>query len=743
MKRYWLIFFMVCAICGVAAEPTLEWRSLGNSVAEDGTPCHTERITIHTPGAIKKLCFNRFARRMYPVNSQDTITEIVPGYYAITSPRFRRSGNATIEIDMYFPWGMENMNYAPDGFHALLDNGKVVPISYIRHPLVERSQWATSVRDLMPRGSDIYRFNEKIAYKSEPGPYDIIPSFKSVTFTDSGSYWQPGGEVEQRRIDNPTPDYYRIIIKPQIVTIEYTSRSSLLMAQRVLYERLIPANQSGLPAAIIEDYPSFNYRAMMMDIARNYFNVSKLQNLVHILASYRFNTLHFHPVDDEAWRLEIPGLPELTNVGARRGYTTDESSYLVQIFSGNGNPDTDEGTANGYLTRQEFIDFLKYCHSLGINVIPEIESPGHARAAIKAMQARARMTGDTSYLLSEGDADTSVFTSAQAFHDNVMNPALPGTYKFMAHLFDELISMYDEARVPLMGIHIGGDEVPAQAWESSPAVQRMMAENKLTTQRQVHAAFVDSLARLLSERGIKMYGWQEIANGHEDDYNRRISVVTGGVNCWTHASQSIAAKAMEAGFPVILSCVNKCYLDQMYSNHPLEKGLNWGGNVDEFATFSAYPSALGVDDYRATTSTGGSVVGLSGHLFGETLRRWEDVQNLILPKICGLAERAWNTDSTYTESQFNAILAERELPLFARKGYNFHLRQPGLLIEENIIYMNSPYRNAVIRYTLNGTEPTEDSPIYENPLTMQPGDNPRAKLFYLGKSSLTTYPDDM
>ena len=175
---------------------------------------------------------------------------------------------------------------------------------------------------------------------------------------------------------------------------------------------------------MVEDYPDFHYRGLMIDVSRNFIPLSQVQSVVYKMASLRMNRLHFHIVDDEAWRLEIPGLPELTSVGARRGYTTDEKDFLAQLFAGNGDPNSTGGTANGYITREEFKDFIAFCYSLGIEVIPEIESPGHARAAIKSMEARYRNTGDDTYLLREyGD---TVFTSAQSFHDNIMNPALPG-----------------------------------------------------------------------------------------------------------------------------------------------------------------------------------------------------------------------------------------------------------------------------------------------------------------------------
>lgn len=741
MKNFFAsLLALTTSLGALAASPTVEWQTLGNKVDTDGSPYHLERITVHSPGSISRLCFNRFARKMETTNPADTLAEIVPGYYYVASPRLLKSGGHDVVIELRMPWALENFNYEPDGFHAVMANGTVVPVSFTRQSLLgDRDNWRSPKRDVMPRGEDIYRFNESIAYHEVPGPYDIIPSFKSVRLTDGKLHNPAGARIVEQSVSDSRPDFYRISIGTDSILIEYTSLSSQKMARRVLEGKIVSRNPEGLPCAVIEDYPSLPYRAMMMDVARNYFNPSQIQQLVHLLANYRLNTLHFHPFDDEAWRVEIPGLPELTRVGARRGYTTDESSHLVQLFAGNGNPDTDNGTANGYFTRQEFIDFIRYCHSLGISVIPEIESPGHARAAIKSMQARAATTGDDSYLLSETTGDTSAYTSAQAFHDNIMNPGLPGPYRFMTKVIDELIAMYDEARVPLPGIHIGGDEVPAKAWDGSPAVAAMMARKGLKSQREVHAAFVDSLASILSSRGVKMFGWQEIAINHSDDYNRRIAPLTGGVNCWTNTTGATTSKALAAGFPVILSSVDKFYLDQCYNSHPMEQGLTWGGTVDEFVTLSGYPSEMaGVAD--AASDCGGRIIGISGHLFGETLRNFEQVQYLVLPKIFGMAERAWNTEETYSPAMFNSIIAENELPALARRGINFHLRQPGMIVKDDTVLMNSPYRNAQIRYTLDGTEPDESSTLYTGPVKLRDGDRPRARLFYLGKKSMTTFP---
>ena len=475
----------------------------------------------------------------------------------------------------------------------------------------------------------------------------------------------------------------------------------------------------------------------MIDISRNNQPLETLENIAFKLAQYRMNKLHFHFCDDEAWRLEIPSFPELTQLGARRGYTLDEKEHLVQIFAGNGNPDETKGTSNGYITRQQFIDFLKKCKALGIDVIPEIESPGHARAAIKAMEARYRRTGDPIYRLIE-DEDSSKYTSAQAFHDNVMNPAVSGTVNFMRTVIGEIISMYNDAGVELTAIHIGGDEVPDGAWNGSPSTQALIKEKNLNGEKGLHAYFVKQIANILAERGIPMNGWQEIAIGHSNEYNAEVAPLTGGVNSWTvfnpkdPIDKHVSVQALKAGYPVILSNVNHFYLDQSYNYHPDEPGLTWGGVVDEFASLNGYPAKM----CPVPEDLKGNIIGLSGQVFAETLRSSEQLESYLFPKMFGLAERAWNADETYTSAQFNKLIAEKELPAFGN-DCNFHLRQPGIMSNKSTIKMNSPYEKAVIRYTLDGSEPTTNSPIYTKPIKTDASEI-RARLYYLGKESVTT-----
>lgn len=729
MKRLFFILMLMLAATARADMPSVEWLTIGNTLS-DGAPVYTQRFIVKGAKGIERICFNQFARAMRAVNPSDTICEIVPGYYYFATPGLKADGEAV--VDIVTSGTLRHHSYMPDGVHGVASDGKPVAVRFTRRPISDNPrQWSLPGSDLSPRPEAVYELNESLKGGKVPGAFDIIPSLKTVRLIDGGKVKIASAPVA-RPLEHPNPEYYTITLAGDSVVIGYASPRARLLALSTL-SRLREVNPDGIPAATIEDWPDFPYRGLMIDIARNFMGITELQKIAQQMSRYRMNKLHLHFADDEAWRLEIPGLPELTDVGARRGYTLDEDSFLAQIFAGNGSPDTAYGTANGYISRFEFLQFLRYCHSLGIDVIPEIESPGHARAAIKSMRHRYRATGDGSYLLTE-DGDTSSYTSAQSFRDNVMNPALPGPYKFMGKVIAEIDSMYREAGVPLVAIHIGGDEVPRGAWGGSPKARSMINDNNLDGERGLHAAFVESVADTLSRRGIAMNGWQEIAVGHSPGYDRKIAPLTAGVNFWRESRRSEAPAAAAAGYPVIVSNVDHFYLDQAYTSHPDEQGLTWGGNVDEFATLEGYPYEL----CPADSASRKNIIGVSGHLFSETIRDFHQVRRYLFPKMLGLAERAWNAMPTYARPDFNRLIAERELPAMARRGADFHLRQPGIKVVDGKLLMNSPYEGAVIRYTLDGSNPTADSPAYAGPVVDDGHSQVRATLFYQGKRSVPT-----
>lgn len=713
-------------------QPTVSWLLLPGD--ENEHRC-IERFIISNSDSVAKLCFTQLPRPMKALTAGDSIKEINAGYYYLTSTRFG-SGKDSIIIDVECEWPMRSISETPESFHAVTPGGRIIPVelkgtqSMVKSALNDKNwmNWTISADSL-------YRLNEKLRNGKAPGLFDIVPSFKKVDILD-GTYIS-NKPIVTSLISHENPEFYRITLSPEKALIEGASNKAINTGKRMLERRLL-SSATSLPCVVIEDYPDYPYRGLMIDIARNFQTPETMRHIADLMADYRFNRLHFHITDDEAWRLEIPGLPELTEIGARRGYTTDSKDFLPDIFAGTGDSANNLPTANGFFTREEFIDFIKYCDSLGIAVIPEIESPGHARAAIKAMEGRYRNTGDNTYRMIE-DGDTSRYTTAQLYHDNLMNPALPGTYRFIGKVVDEIAAMYAEAGVELPGIHLGGDEVPEGAWDGSPSANEMSANLGISGRHALQGEYVKRIAAMMKERGIPLYGWQDICTGYDDDFHAEVTPAIGGMDCWVspHAIEdNIALKGVKAGYPVIISNVDYFYMDMLYTPHPEEKGLFWGGFTDELRTLAGYPDSICPRDGTEK----GKVIGVSGKLFAETIRNRQDMERLLFPKCLGLAERGWNSSPTYSDADFNMLISAKELPRLSELDTNWHLRLPGIIVENGKILMNSPYPDAKIHYTLDGTTPTIGSSVYEGPLDLPTGEVIiQAIISKDGKTSVPTF----
>lgn len=726
-----------CASNGASAPATnVEWQLVSQQADSTGKVTYAHRFVVTGDvERLDRLAFNVFDRPMHATSQGDTIVKIIPGYYYIASGKFGQATD-TVIIDMLTETPCYNVSFSPDGVHGVDKDGKPFDVNFTRARLTDnKAQWTAGKNDRMPYGDKLYAANEELATNEQLSAYDILPTFKSVKPAE-GTY-TGAAEGTTKTITHENPEFYRIIVAPEGITVEAASDNAAKMGWRAV-KRLLAANNGSLPAAVVEDYPDYGYRGMMIDVARNYQPVEQMKKFLDAMADYRLNRLQFHFIDDEAWRLEIPGLPELTEIGARRGYTLDENDFLAQIYAGNGDPNAAEGTANGYMTRQDFIDFLKYATDLGITVIPEVETPGHARAAVKAMEARYRRTGDDTYRLRE-DGDTSVYRSAQDFTDNVINPALPGPYKLMDKVFDEIIAMYKEAGAPLEIMHIGGDEVPHGAWSGSPSAIKFMEENNIADEHAMHAYWVKEMADMLKNKGLKLAGWQEIAIGKPESVTSAIAPEVGFINIWMPWANSKgvlpSTEAQQLGIPALISAVTNYYFDLAYDWHPDERGLVWGGVVDEFKSFDGYPERIA----PAAKDAKAEILGVQGQMWAETMRSPEWMEYYLFPKMFGLVERSWNADSTINHAKYNKIIDEREMPALEAKNINFRMRQPGIkLSEDGKILMNSPYPKGVIRYTLDGSEPSATSATYSGPVDPAGAKEVRARLYHHGKESVTT-----
>ncbi len=265
---------------------------------------------------------------------------------------------------------------------------------------------------------------------------------KAPRITDRVTPGKPG--IVLASAARSVPGAYTLRVTSDQVRIEAGSAEGVFYGIQS-FKTLLPAvawagakGSVSVNGVVVDDAPRFPHRAFFMDVCRNFQEKEQILKLLDAMALYKLNVLHFHITDDEGWRLEIPSLPELIAVGARRGHTTDNANFLQPSF-GSG-PDVNHSKGTGYYTREDYIEILRYATERHITVIPEIETPGHARAAIKSMDARynrlmkAGQPKEAREYLLRDTADRSEYRSVQGWNDNIINVAMPSVYKFWSTL---------------------------------------------------------------------------------------------------------------------------------------------------------------------------------------------------------------------------------------------------------------------------------------------------------------------
>ncbi len=528
------------------------------------------------------------------------------------------------------------------------------------------------------------------------------------------------------------PEGYRLAIGSDTIGIEAVDEAGAFYALQSLAALIVPG-QRDLPALVVADAPRFPFRGMHLDIARNFHGPQTIRALIDQMAAYKLNRLHLHLADDEGWRLEIAGLPELTAVGARRCHDLAEDECLLpQLGSG---PTTDN-SGSGFLSEAEYIALLRYADERHVEIIPALDMPGHARAAVRAMDARYRRmmaegAGEeeaSRYLLSDPD-DRTVYSSFQHYTDNTINVCRPSAYRFVGHVLDRLIELHNRAGVQLARYHIGADET-AGAWSQSPLCQEFLA--RADTPADAGALgpyFVARVARMVEDRGVVAGAWSD-GLSHADPQALPAQVQS---NVWGTLADGGVATAHEhanRGWDVVLSFPDALYFDFPQAAHPEEGGYYWAARrVPARKLFSMMPDNLPLlaaywkdrDEQPVTIEAqpldpGRGFVGIQGHIWTETVRDAETLGYQIFPRMFALAERAWhrpdweiartgnegavtfgdpvvpqNTLDTIQQdwNRFASILVAKELPKLEAAGWSYRLPVPGARITQAGLEMNT------------------------------------------------------
>src|SRR5712691_11832921 len=572
-------------------------------------------------------------------------------------------------------------------------------------------------------------------------------------FGATGKGSGPSLRLEVGPVEGQTsPEAYSLVVDPvQGVRIVGVSPAGVFYGLQSFCSLLpAPTPRAGLvlPAILVVDSPRFGYRGFMLDVARNFHPKPVVLRTLDLLARYKINVFHVHLTDDEGWRIELPSLPELTALGSRRGHPHDSGTHLPPAF-GSG-PTVDRPFGSGFYSRADYVEIVRYAAARHVEVIPEIEMPGHARAAIKAMQHNQQ------YRLNDPE-DRSVYTSVQGYPDNVMNPALESTYRFIERVVGDLAAMHREAGAPLRHIHMGGDEVPPGVWVGSPAVRSYMQAHGLTSVDDFWFVFYGRVEQILKAQGIAPSGWEEIAVRKTQRDGRPATIVNPGfaergwrAYVWNNVpgwgAEDLAYRLANGGYEVVLSPVTNYYFDLAWNQNPEESGLDWGGYVDlrkpfEFIPFDYYRNVhadpgVFVGKERLTDYGRTHIVGIQGNLWSETLGAEGRVEYMLAPRLLALAERAWAADPDWAKerdpaksaalfrdawSRFVNVVGQRELPRLDREvpALVYRIPTPGLQNDGGTVRCSVELPGFTLRYTTDGSEPTVRSAVVRGPIALR------------------------
>ena len=727
---------------------------------------------------------------MFRITPRARFPELRPGDSVVLRINLRRKNKTDSPSGFYLVW-----NSQPQKGYAVQDVRFLVPpytekreqalaeMTYLRNRAIQPVS-ASEQCPIFPtpahyklRGTDYtlkaglhLAYDEKFRQEGESLAADlkVLTGSSPLVATEKET-----SELTIRHAGDLKKDEYKLRISNTGIRIEaggnegawYATQSLKVLFPAAAWKA--PQREITLPGLDVHDFPRFQHRAVMLDVARNFRSMKEVLKVIDLMSLYKLNILHFHLNDDEGWRLEIPALPELTAVGAFRPHTSEDKAAIFPSY-GSG-PDSGNTNGNGFYTRTEFVNMLRYARERHIRVIPEIETPGHARAAIKAMDSRydklkkeGKDQEAEAYLLREPE-DRSVYRSVQGWDDNVINVALPSVYRFLETVTDEISGMYKEAGAELETIHMGGDEVPSGVWTQSPAVKELMKQQPtIRTPEDLWYYYFGKVDTLLKKRGLFLSGWEEIALRKTEQNGKKLTVPNADflnrnfqADVWANMPGSENAdlpyRLANAGYKVLLTCVTNFYFDLASSPSYYEPGQYWGGYVDVekpfyFVPFDYYKTMKEDEDgnplpknsfegkEKLTEQGKANILGLQAPLWSEVIKSDTLFEYMLLPKLYGLAERAWAPDPAWaTEpdsikartlyqkawSGFLAALGTKELPRldYLAGGFHYRIPPPGAIVRNKTVTANVQIPGMQIRYTTDGSEPTLKSPLYTKPFS--------------------------
>jgi hexosaminidase len=489
------------------------------------------------------------------------------------------------------------------------------------------------------------------------------------------------------------PEGYRLSVSSKQVVLSAGTPAGMFYAVETLRQLLPAVLENGhgerllLPGVEIEDHPAFPWRGMQLDVSRHFFSTAYLKKYIDMMAMYKFNKLHLHLTDDQGWRLEIKKYPRLTSESAWRSFD-DQDSACMALAKETGNPDfridpqhirhrNGQVQYGGFYSQEEMKEVIRYAASRHIEIVPEIDMPGHMMAAIQLYPE----------LTCEG-------TRGKDWREGFSTPICPckdNTLQFAKDIFTEVADLF-----PSRYIHIGGDEVEKSHWKNSELCRQFMLEHHLDNVDQLQSYFNDYIQAFFRSRGKVLVGWDEIVEGGIDS--------SAVVMFWRPWAKNSPFKATANGNKVIMTPDGPLYFDAFPDRNSLNSVYH----------YNPTDTMYGLNEEQQK-----NIIGVQANLWSERVPTGERADYMVMPRMSALAELGWTHKDLY-ESYLQRL--DRQYDRLDR--LNIHYRLPDLpevadrhvFIDTASFMIKAPLPGLTLRYTTDGSDPVRTSPVLSHPL---------------------------
>ncbi len=547
--------------------------------------------------------------------------------------------------------GSYNLSCGPEGLFVLDKNDhkvecKIIPLKFENpiDPIVYKDEKDKIFDPVIPLPNLLKLEKETIPikdlnFKIPTDEKNFFDNLKNIFYASNIKFNTSSGYSIVFKRQNLKSEEYKINIKKEFISIEYSDYGGKLYSIITLIQ-LINFYKTYLPICSIEDKPSLNWRGMHLDCARQFYTIDEIKRLMDYMCYFKLNRFHWHLTDNEAWRVELECYPNLTKVGAFRGY-----NEIIPPFYGTGYNKT-----GGYYSRSQILELIEYARDKNIEIMPEIDLPAHSWTLLQVMP---ELRDSSSNIVSEDVGN---------YQNNTINPAVEETHKFLKDILDELSEMFS-----FNIIHVGVDERPKESWEGSPKVIEYMKKNGIGSFDELQDEYMNTIINILKKSNKLTAAWNEAALPPHNDIGSAGSAGKIDKSCiifaWEHPDVGIMSA--KKGFKTVLCPGHKTYFDMAHNNSTYERGICWAATIEVKDVFDWQP----LRDFENEDLK--NVLGIQGQLWSETITNKDFFDEMINPRLATLAEIAWCSKAKRPWSQFRSSLLHN-LDFLSKLGWNFH-----------------------------------------------------------------------